>query len=90
MTGTDDTFLKRTHLSISTANSDQNISECSTSRSLNQANACKQKFIFNSTMFFINIFKDRIFKSMEESEVVGFFVFSHIRMMGYFRLGYVL
>ena len=26
---------------------------------------------------------------MEESEVAGFFVFSHKRMMGYFRLGYV-
>ena len=25
--------------------------------------------------------------SREESEVAGFFVFSHIRMMGYFRLG---
>ena len=24
----------------------------------------------------------------EESEVVGYFVFSHIRMMGYFRLGF--
>ena len=26
---------------------------------------------------------------MEESEVAGFFVFSHIGMMGYFRLGKV-
>ena len=25
----------------------------------------------------------------QEFEVVGFFVFSHIRMMGYFRLGYL-
>ena len=25
--------------------------------------------------------------SMEESEVAGFFVFSHMRMKGYFRLG---
>ncbi len=25
----------------------------------------------------------------QESEIVGFFVFSHIRIMGYFRLGYV-
>ncbi len=29
---------------------------------------------------------DRIFGSREESQVVGFFVFSHIQMMGYFRL----
>ena len=28
-----------------------------------------------------------LFGSREESEVVGIFVFSHIRMMGYFRLG---
>ena len=28
-----------------------------------------------------------IFESREESEVAGLFVFSHIRMMGYFRLG---
>ncbi len=27
--------------------------------------------------------------SREESKVADFFVFSHIRMMGYFRLGYV-
>ncbi len=31
----------------------------------------------------------RIFRSREESEGAGFFVFSNIRMMGYFRLGYV-
>ena len=28
----------------------------------------------------------RIFGSREESEVAGFFIFLHIRMMGYFRL----
>ena len=27
--------------------------------------------------------------SKEESEVAGFFAFSHIRIMGYFRLDYV-
>ncbi len=31
--------------------------------------------------------KERKFGSREESEVAGFFVFSHIRMIGYFRLG---
>ncbi len=30
---------------------------------------------------------NRFLGSREESEVVGFFVFSHIRMMDYFRLG---
>ena len=29
----------------------------------------------------------RIFGSREVSEASGFFVFSHIQMMGYFRLG---
>ena len=28
-------------------------------------------------------------ESREESEVAGFLVFSHIRMMVYFRLGYI-
>ncbi len=90
MSSTTDKFVGITHLSISTANSDQNISECSTSRSLNQANACKQNFIFNSIMFFMNILKYIIFGSREESEVGGFFVF-HIYGCRLFqvRSGYV-
>ncbi len=31
-----------------------------------------------------------IFGSKEENEVAGFFVFSHIRMRGYIRLGLVM
>jgi len=31
--------------------------------------------------------RERNFGSREESEVAGFFVFSHIRMIGYFKLG---
>ena len=36
---------------------------------------------------FVVSFATRNFVSREESEVAGYFVFSHIRMMGYFRLG---
>ncbi len=32
---------------------------------------------------------NQIYRSREESEVWGFFVFLHIRMMGYFRSGYL-
>ena len=37
----------------------------------------------------IAINKKRKFGAREESEVEGFFVFSHIWIMGYFRLGLV-
>ncbi len=35
----------------------------------------------------ITLHEMKIWVRREESEVVGFFVFSQIRMMGYFRLG---
>ena len=36
-----------------------------------------------------NIGVNIVFGSWVESEVVGFFVFSHIRMMSFYFLGYV-
>ena len=41
--------------------------------------------IFNEILE--DFFSKKIFGSWEESEVAGFFVFAHIRMKGYFRLG---
>ncbi len=52
---------------------------------------CKIISISNEvvTIFHSNLYETKKNGSRGESKVFGFFVFSHIRMMGYFRLGLV-